>query len=116
MPGDQYWGSEFLNTYYRYNEQTKVKTEVQIPDYEEKIIELEMSNIEKLLYNNATGDNKRMIALCTNYKISSQDSSFTGFTTVSELKNNMLIQHNKTKQEQLELLHISKNYQKELFK
>jgi SNF2 family DNA or RNA helicase len=92
---------KFVNTYYRYNEQTKVKTEVYIPDYEEKIIELEMSNIEKLLYNNATGDTKRMIALCTNYKISSQDSSFSGFTTVSELKNNMLLQHNKTKQDHL---------------
>ena len=92
---------KFINNYYRYNEQTKVKTEVYIPDYEEKIIELEMSNIEKLLYNNATGDTKRMIALCTNYKISNQDSSFSGFTTVSELKNNMLLQHNKTKQEHI---------------
>jgi len=88
----------FINTYYKYNEPSKVNTEIHIPDFEEKIIELEMSNIEKLLYNNATGDNKRMIALCTSYKISNQDTSFSGFTTVSELKNKMLEEHNKTKQ------------------
>ena len=93
----------FINTYYRYNEPSKVSTEIHIPEFEEKIIELEMSNIEKLLYNNAAGDNKRMIALCTSYKISNQDASFTGFTTVSELKNKMLEEHVKTKQ-----IHINK--------
>jgi len=60
-----------------------------------------MSNIEKLMYNNATGDTKRMIALCTNYKISNSDSSFTGFSTVSELKNKMLEQHTKKKNEHM---------------
>jgi len=88
----------FINMYYKYNDPSKVNTEIHIPDFEEKIIELEMSNIEKLLYNNATGDNKRMIALCTSYKISNQDTSFSGFSTVSELKNKMLEEHVKTKQ------------------
>lgn len=92
---------EFINTYYRYNEVQKVSTEIHIPDYEEKIIELEMSNIEKLMYNNATGDTKRMIALCTNYKISNSDSSFSGFSTVSELKSKMLEQHISKKTEHL---------------
>jgi SNF2 family DNA or RNA helicase len=92
---------DFINTYYRYNEVKKVNNEIHIPDYEEKIIELEMSNIEKLMYNNATGDTKRMIALCTNYKISNSDSSFSGFATVSELKNKMLEQHTKKKNEHL---------------
>lgn len=90
---------DFINTYYRYNEKTKVDTEISIPDYSTNIIELEMSNIEKLMYNNAIGDTKRMIALCTNYKISTHDSSFSGFATVSELKNRMLEQHTKKKQE-----------------
>ena len=90
---------EFINTYYRYNEKTKVDTEISIPDHSINIVELEMSNIEKLMYNNAIGDTKRMIALCTNYKISTQDSSFSGFATVSELKNRMLDQHTKKKQE-----------------
>jgi len=58
-----------------------------------------MSNIEKLMYNNATGDSKRMIALCTNYKLSTQDTLLSGFATVSELKERMLIQHNKKKAE-----------------
>jgi len=92
----------FLNKYYRYNEIKKVSPEINIPQWEEKIIELEMSNIEKLMYNNATGDSKRMIALCTNYKISSHDSSFSGFATVSELKNRMLEQHTKKKTEHIE--------------
>jgi len=92
----------FLNSYYRYNEQTKVNTEIHIPDYENNIVELEMSNIEKLMYNNATGDTKRMIALCTNYKISSQDSQLSGFATVSELKQRMLDQHTKKKTEHIE--------------
>ena len=60
----------FMNMYYRYNEIKKVNEEIHIPEFEENVIELEMSNIEKLLYNNATGDIKRMLALCTNYKIS----------------------------------------------
>ncbi len=98
----------FVNSYYRYNEQTKVKEEVVIPDYEEQIIELEMSNIEKLLYNNATGDEKRMLALCTNYKISNHDSDFTGFTTVSDLKNKMKTQHNKKRQEHLDKIELEK--------
>ena len=93
---------EFINLYYRYNIQSKVNTEIFIPKHEEIIIELEMSNIEKLLYNNATGDLKRMIALCTNYKISSVDSQLTGFATVSELKGRMLEQHKKKKIEHLE--------------
>ena len=92
----------FINSYYRYNEQTKVNTEIHIPDYENNIVELEMSNIEKLMYNNATGDTKRMIALCTNYKISSQDSQLSGFATVSELKQRMLDQHTKKKTEHME--------------
>jgi SNF2 family DNA or RNA helicase len=92
----------FLNRYYRYNELKKVNTEIHIPDYEENIVELEMSNIEKLMYNNATGDTKRMIALCTNYKISSQDSQLSGFATVSELKQRMLEQHTKKKNEHIE--------------
>jgi len=91
--------NKFLNNYYRYNELKKVNTEIHIPDYEENILELEMSNIEKLMYNNATGDTKRMIALCTNYKISSQDSQLSGFATVSELKERMLEQHKKKKTE-----------------
>jgi SNF2 family DNA or RNA helicase len=91
----------FINTYYRYNEKSKVNTEIHIPDYEENIVELEMSNIEKLMYNNAIGDTKRMIALCTNYKISSQDSQLSGFATVSELKKRMLEQHTKKKEEHL---------------
>lgn len=89
----------FMNKYYRYNELKKVNTEIHIPKSEENIIELEMSNIEKLMYNNATGDIKRMIALCTNYKISSQDSQLSGFATVSELKERMLEQHKKKKVE-----------------
>jgi len=93
---------QFINSYYRYNVQIKVNTEIFIPKHEEHIIELEMSNIEKLLYNNATGDTKRMIALCTNYRISSQDSQLSGFATVSELKNRMLDQHTKKKNEHLE--------------
>ena len=92
----------FLNNYYRYNELKKVNTEIHIPDYQEKIIELEMSPIEKLMYNNATGDTKRMISLCTNYKISSQDSQLSGFATVSELKQRMLEQHTKKKTEHVE--------------
>ena len=110
-----YWN--FINKYYRYNEQKKVKTEIYIPEYEENIVELDMSNIEKLLYNNATGDNKRMIALCTNYKISSQDSVFSGFATVSELKDKMLEQHNKKRQEHLDKIENQKKtngYIKEL--
>jgi SNF2 family DNA or RNA helicase len=91
----------FLNTYFRYNEIKKVNTEIHIPPFEEKVIELEMSNIEKLMYNNATGDVKRMIALCTNYKISNNDSSFSGFATVSELKNKMLEQHSSKKNEHI---------------
>ena len=93
---------KFINTYYRYNEKTKVDTEIHIPDYEENIVELEMSNIEKLMYNNATGDSRRMIALCTNYKISTQDSQLSGFATVSELKHRMLEQHTKKKTEHIE--------------
>jgi len=92
----------FMNKYYRYNEIKKVNTEIHIPESEEIIKELEMSNIEKLMYNNATGDTKRMIALCTNYKISSQDSQLSGFATVSELKERMLEQHIKKKNEHLE--------------
>lgn len=92
---------DFINTYYRYNEIKKVSNEIHIPEYEEKIIELEMSNIEKLMYNNATGDTKRMIALCTNYKISTSDSSFSGFSTVSELKTKMLEQHISKKTEHI---------------
>jgi len=61
-----------------------------------------MSNIEKLMYNNATGDTRRMIALCTNYKISTQDSQLSGFATVSELKQRMLEQHTKKKTEHIE--------------
>jgi len=96
----EFW--KFINTYYRYNEKTKVDTEIHIPDYEENIVELEMSNIEKLMYNNATGDTRRMIALCTNYKISTQDSQLSGFATVSELKQRMLEQHTKKKTEHIE--------------
>jgi SNF2 family DNA or RNA helicase len=110
-----YWN--FINKYYRYNEQKKVNTEIYIPEYEENIVELDMSNIEKLLYNNATGDNKRMIALCTNYKISSQDSVFSGFATVSELKDKMLEQHNKKRQEHMDKIDAQKKtngYIKEL--
>jgi len=91
----------FINSYYRYNEVKKVSEEIHIPEHEEKIVELEMSNIEKLMYNNATGDTKRMIALCTNYKISTSDSSFSGFSTVSELKSKMLEQHVGKKTEHL---------------
>jgi len=98
----------FMNTYYRYNEIIKVNEEIHIPEYEENIIELEMSNIEKLLYNNATGDIKRMIALCTNYKISNHDSSINGFSTVSDLKNRMLTQHNNKKKEHLEKIENQK--------
>jgi SNF2 family DNA or RNA helicase len=107
----------FMNKYYRYNEIVKVNDEIHIPDYEENIIELEMSNIEKLLYNNATGDNKRMIALCTNYKISNHDTSINGFSTVSDLKNRMLTQHNSKKKEHLEKIDAQKKtngYIKEL--
>lgn len=92
----------FMNKYYRYNELKKVNTEIHIPESEENIVELEMSNIEKLMYNNATGDIKRMIALCTNYKISSQDSQLSGFATVSELKQRMLEQHTKKKTEHVQ--------------
>jgi SNF2 family DNA or RNA helicase len=92
----------FINNYYRYNELKKVNTEIHIPESEENVVELEMSNIEKLMYNNATGDTKRMIALCTNYKISSQDSQLSGFATVSELKQRMLEQHTKKKTEHVQ--------------
>jgi len=107
----------FMNNYYRYNEIVKVNDEIHIPDYQENIIELEMSNIEKLLYNNATGDNKRMIALCTNYKISNHDTSINGFSTVSDLKNRMLTQHNNKKKEHTEKIELQKKtngYIKEL--
>ena len=108
---------DMFNNYYRYNEAVKVNEEIHIPDYNENIIELEMSNIEKLLYNNATGDTKRMIALCTNYKISNHDSSIAGFSTVSDLKTRMLDQHNKKKKEHLEKIENQKKtngYIKEL--
>lgn len=108
---------DFMNKYYRYNEIVKVNDEIHIPECEENIIELEMSNIEKLLYNNATGDNKRMIALCTNYKISNHDTSINGFSTVSDLKNRMLTQHNSKKKEHLEKIDAQKKtngYIKEL--
>jgi SNF2 family DNA or RNA helicase len=110
-----YW--KFINNYYRYNEIKKVSTEINIPESEEKIIELEMSQIEKLMYNNATGDKKRMIALCTNYKISSEDSILSGFATVSELKDKMLTQHNKKRQEHMDKIEGQKKnnaYIKEL--
>jgi SNF2 family DNA or RNA helicase len=108
---------DIFNKYYRYNELIKVNEEIHIPEYNENIIELEMSNIEKLLYNNATGDTKRMIALCTNYKISNHDSSISGFSTVSDLKTRMLDQHNKKKKEHLEKIENQKKtngYIKEL--
>ena len=108
---------DMFNKYYRYNELIKVNEEIHIPDFNENIIELEMSNIEKLLYNNATGDTKRMIALCTNYKISNNDSSIVGFSTVSDLKTRMLNQHNNKKKEHLEKIDTQKKtngYIKEL--
>jgi SNF2 family DNA or RNA helicase len=98
----------FMNRYYRYNEVIKVNEEIHIPEFEESVIELEMSNIEKLLYNNATGDTKRMLALCTNYKISNHDSSIDGYSTVSDLKNRMLDQHNKKKKEHIEKIETQK--------
>jgi DNA repair protein RAD5 len=58
-----------------------------------------------------------MIALCTNYKISSQDSVFSGFATVSELKDKMLEQHNKKRQEHMDKIDAQKKtngYIKEL--
>lgn len=67
-----------LTKYFRFNTKISVKDQIYIPKIQEKTIFLKQTPLEKTVYNNAIGNELRLIQLCTNILVSETDSEILG--------------------------------------
>jgi SNF2 family DNA or RNA helicase len=75
---DQETVNTIIKKNFRMNTKESVKGQIFIPKINEKTILLTQTPIEKNMYLNASGDNLRMIQLCTNILVSEVDNSILG--------------------------------------
>lgn len=69
---------DILTKYFRHNKKKSVKDQIYIPKIQQKTIFLKQTPLERTVYENATGDELRMIQLCTHMLISEADSEILG--------------------------------------
>ena len=69
---------QIIEKNFRMNTKESVKGQIFIPKINEKTILLTQTPIEKNMYLNASGDNLRMIQLCTNILVSDIDNDILG--------------------------------------
>lgn len=67
-----------LTKYFRFNTKKSVKDQIYIPKIQEKTIFLKQTPIEKTIYDNAIGDELRLIQLCTHILVSETDAEIVG--------------------------------------
>lgn len=69
---------EILTKYFRHNTKKSVKDQIYIPKIQEKTIFLKQTPLERTVYENAVGDELRLIQLCTHILVSQTDSEILG--------------------------------------
>ena len=67
-----------LTKYFRFNSKKSVKDQIYIPKIQEKTIFLKQTPLERTVYDNAVGDQLRLIQLCTHMLVSETDAEILG--------------------------------------
>lgn len=67
-----------LTKYFRFNTKKSVKEQIYIPKIQEKTIFLKQTPLERTVYDNAIGDELRLIQLCTHILVSETDAEILG--------------------------------------
>lgn len=69
---------DILTKYFRFNTKKSVKDQIYIPKIQEKTIFLKQTPLERTVYDNAVGDELRLIQLCTHILVSETDAEIVG--------------------------------------
>lgn len=83
---------DILLKYFRFNTKKSVNDQIYIPKISEKTIFLKQTPLEKTVYDNALGEELRLIQLCTHILISEVDSEILGHEvkSLSDVQNKMI--------------------------
>ena len=84
--------NNIVKQFFRHNTKKSTKDQIFIPQIVEKTIFLKQTPLEKTMYENAFGNELRMIQLCTNILVSQEDVSIIGedVLSVSEVQRKMI--------------------------